>query len=274
MSAIKANDIFKIEDPSLYKFHAARSNHVEEPLDVFVRSRSDWRKWNTWRNDRNEFNRRFIFSLIDNYHECDSWLFGGIFEVIARGERTNSHSYKIKEVEDFQPYVGRLKIGLERPARGRAFYLERHLDKMEISEILHLPYSGEAFPGYEHINHDFSTLQEVFRSEKADWKASLMNVKGVYVISDKSNGKNYVGSAVGEFGLWSRWSSYLGTGHGGNDELLKLIQQMGFDYAVENFRLSLLEYRPMKTDDHLVRERETFWKKVFLSIGEFGYNKN
>lgn len=274
MSSIKANDIFKIEDSSIYKLHAARSNGVDDPLDVFVRSKSEWRQWNTWRNVKNEFNRKFIFSLIDYYHETNSWLFGGIFEVKARGARTNSHSYEIEEVERFLPYVGRLKIGLERPARGRAFLLERHLEKMDILEILHLPYSGEAFPGYENINHDFSTLQEVFRTEKPDWKAALMNVKGVYLITDKSNGKKYVGSAYGEAGLWSRWSCYIGTGHGWNDELTKLITKKKFAYAVENFQLTLLEYRPMKTDDRAIIEREQYWKKVLLSQGEFGYNRN
>ena len=65
------------------------------------------------------------------------------------------------------------------------------------------------------------------------------------------------------------------TGHGGNDELKKLIKKEGFDYAKENFTLSLLEYRSMKVDDQVIKDRESYWKKVFLSsIGNFGYNKN
>jgi len=46
-------------------------------------------------------------------------------------------------------------------------------------------------------------------------------------------------------------------------------------YATENFRLALLEYRPMKTDDQEIIAREVFWKKLLLSRHElFGYNKN
>ncbi|TOM66562.1 hypothetical protein CGH71_23640, partial [Vibrio parahaemolyticus] len=129
-------------------------------------------------------------------------------------------------------------------------------------------------PGYENINHDFSALLPIFKNQKADWKSALSNVKGVYVIFDKSNGKKYVGSAYGEHGIWSRWGCYIGTGHGWNDGLTDLISQNGFDYALKNFKITLLEYRPMKTDDNTIIERESYWKEVLLSRNAFGYNKN
>jgi hypothetical protein len=61
-------------------------------------------------------------------------------------------------------------------------------------------------------------------------------VKGVYLIVDKKNGKMYVGSAYGDLGIWSRWSCYIGTGHGWNDELTKLIKDNGIQYARDNFQ--------------------------------------
>ncbi|MGB4782742.1 GIY-YIG nuclease family protein, partial [Candidatus Methylomirabilis sp.] len=128
--------------------------------------------------------------------------------------------------------------------------------------------------GYENINHDFSTLETIFKSGRPDWKAALENVKGVYLIIDKYNGKKYVGSAYGGSGIWARWECYMGTGHGWNDELTKLIQQEGIDYARKNFRLSLLEYRPARTDDRVIIERENYWKEALLSCGAFGYNRN
>jgi hypothetical protein len=30
----------------------------------------------------------------------------------------------------------------------------------------------------------------------------------------------------------------------------------------------------MKVDDKVIIERESYWKEVFLSRGQFGYNKN
>ena len=274
MRVIKVNDLFRIQDPRLYKLHAARWNGRCQPLDSFVQSREEWFDWNRWRNRKNEFNRNYIFSLIDFYHANNTWLFGGIFEVVDRGTEINSYSYQLKEVQEYSSYIGRLKIHLEKPPRGRAFYLEKHLENMVVSEILQRPYSGEIFPGYEYINHDFSTLRPVFETERPDWKAALQNVKGVYVVTDKSNGKRYVGSAYGDFGLWARWDCYIRTGHGWSDELTKLIEQKGDAYAVRNFRMSLLEYRPMKTDDNAIIEREGFWKEVLLSKGKYGYNRN
>jgi hypothetical protein len=74
--------------------------------------------------------------------------------------------------------------------------------------------------------------------------------------------------------LWQRWGCYIDTGgHGGNDELTELIDKRGIEYARKNFRLSLLEHRPARTDDDVIIERETYWKKALLSR-EFGYNRN
>ena len=100
------------------------------------------------------------------------------------------------------------------------------------------------------------------------------NVKGVYLIADKSNGKKYVGSAYGDTGIWSRWNSYMKTGHGSNKDFSGVIEERGMDYARENFVLSLLEYRPMKTDDRDIVARETYWKNALLTRTEFGYNNN
>ena len=274
MTEIPITKIIQIDEPYKFKFHAARWNGEHQPLDVYVRDKNEWFEWNTWRNNKDEFSREYIFSLIDFYPENDMWLFGGIYKVLKRNNIPNEHSYEIEELTEYSPYVGRLKVKLEKPSRGRAFYLEHHLPKMKVAEILKQPYSGAFFPGYENINHDFNMLVPIFQNQKPDWKAALENVKGVYVIMDKNNGKSYVGSAYGESGIWSRWSCYVGTGHGWNDELTKVIKKEGFDYAKNNFRLSLLEYRPMKVDDKVIIERESYWKEVFLSRGQFGYNKN
>jgi hypothetical protein len=274
MPHIAITDLIKIDDPKKFKFHAARWNGDSQPLDVYVRDENEWFEWNTWRDNKDEFSRQYVFSLIDFYPENDTWLFGGIYEIMKRNNVAKSHSYEIQELTEYSSYIGRLKIKLPKPSRGRAFYLEHHIENMLVSEILKETYSGSLFPGYENINHDFNSLIPIFKNEKLDWKSALKNVKGVYVITDKNNGKKYIGSAYGDSGIWSRWSCYIGTGHGWNDELTKLIKEEGFGYAKDNFRLSLLEYRSMKTDDKIIIERENYWKEVFLSRGEFGYNKN
>ena len=267
---IKLSSLLQITKPEDYKVHLARYNGLDEPLDVFVRAREEWDGWNSYRSEkRDDFNRPYILALIDFYPERDIWLFGGIYEVLSRNS-----SYEIEPVPDYDELVGRLKIRFSRPGRVRARVLESCYKKMFISELLKETYSGEPFPGYEDICHDFDKLEVIFRNEWPDWKAALESVKGVYLIVDKKNGKKYVGSAYGDDGVWGRWSCYIGTGHGWNDELITLIKQRGHDYAKENFRISLLEYRPTKTDDKVIHERESYWKEALLSRGEHGYNKN
>ena len=272
--SIKLIGILPIENLNEYKLHLACWNGVDQPLDVFVRNRKEWEGWNTWRSKKNDFNRKYIFSLIDFYHEADIWLFGGIYKVLSRGSQNYSHSYKVELVEDSQVLIGRLKVALKRPGRVKAVRLENYYQDITVSEILKEVYTGEVFCGYENINHDFPRLEAVYKTNKPDWRAALENVKGVYLIIDKSNGKKYVGSAYGDSGIWSRWACYIGTGHGWNDELTKIISKKGLEYARNNCRFSLLEYRSMKTDDTTIIERESYWKEALLSRGPFGYNKN
>jgi hypothetical protein len=234
--------------------------------------------WSEWRGNKNDFNRPFIFSLIQYYHESNKWLFGGIFKITERfndWEKTEI-GYKLELVDLHKDLIGRLVVDFYRyqGMRGRSFLLESYFDSFSISEILKKPYDGLTFPGYENINIDFLELEQLIKIQKNDWKVLLENVKGVYLIVDKLNGKKYVGSAYGNYGLWSRWTTYITTGHGFNDELVSLIRAKGIQYARDNFRVSLFEYYPMKTDDSFILKRESFWKNAVLSRGSFGYNKN
>lgn len=271
---IPLSTILPIADPQDYKVHLASWNQIIQPLDVFVRNRQEWDEWNSWRSDKDQFNRDYILSLIDFYPQLGLWLFGGIYRVLSRSPLRYQHSYVVERVPEFSDFVGRLKIAFTRSGRARSLRLENFYQQMAVAELLREPYSGERFPGYERINHDFHALETVFRTHRQDWKAALANVKGVYLIADKSNGKKYVGAAYGDTGIWSRWSCYIGTGHGWNDELTRVIEREGLNYARENFRISLLEYRPAKTDDAVIIDRECFWKEALLSRAPHGYNKN
>jgi len=260
--------------PEQYKVHLASYNGNVQPLDEFVSDRKAWDGWNSWRSKKNDFNRPYIFALMDFYPEPDHWLFGGVYKVLERYKVKRQQGYRIERVQDYEAWVGRLKITFKRPSRTKSLRFESCYQHMVASEILAEPYGGECFPGYEDISHDFTALEPIFRKERLDWKTPLENVKGVYLVSDKRNGKKYVGAAYGETGIWSRWKCYLENGHGGNDELVKLIKRKGLNYARQNFVITLLEYRAAKTDDQIIIERETFWKHALMSRTPHGYNKN
>lgn len=269
---ISLQDIIRIDDPSRYKLHlACRNTEGVNPLDEYVADYENWLGWNQWRGSKNDWNKEYVFSLMQFYPRMDTWLFGGIFRVVER----HKNYYGLEEVDEYKMYVGRMILSFHRyqGMRGRAYKLENYLSKFELVEILPAPYSGESFPGYEHISHDFNILESIFRSDRSDWKAALSSVKGVYLISDKHNGKQYIGSAYGSMGVWSRWACYIGTGHGWNDDLTVLITEKTIRYARKNFRFSLLEIMSMSTSDETIIDRESHWKGALLTR-DFGYNRN
>lgn len=268
---IKIQTIMNIQNLTDFKVHFAVQNRDGvNPLDVFVNDPDEWKGWNSWRGDRDDFSRKYIFGLIRYYHQPQKWLFGGIFKVLDR----KSDSYHVELDELHKEFIGRLLINHPGAGtQGRAFYLENYFENFEVSQIFDKPFEGEAFCGYENVAHSFSQMESIIKMNKIDWKTALQNVKGVYLITDKSNGKQYVGAAYGDSGIWSRWSCYIGTGHGWNDELTKLISTNGIGYARDNFQFSILEFRPMRTDDSIIIEREKYWK-IALQTRAFGYNKN
>jgi hypothetical protein len=269
---IPLNDILAVAAPEEYKLHlACQNSDGVHPLDDFVAGPEKWLEWNEWKGRRDDWTRPRVLTFMEFYPRSNAWLFGGAFEVIER----LSDGYKLQPDARLDKYVGRLVASFRRyrGMRGRAFMLESYLGEFTVMELLPHVYSGESFPGFERINHDFGAIEGVFHAERADWKAALQNMKGVYVISDKSNGKHYIGSAYGDAGIWSRWACYVGTGHGWNDELVKLLQSKGPKYARDHFRFAILEVMIKSTPDDVVLAREAHWKRAILSR-EHGYNRN
>lgn len=274
-AAIPLSAIYPIGEPNMYKLHLASWNKIHQPLDVFVRNRADWISWNEWRGSRDDFNRALIYSLIDFYPQPGRWLFGGAYRVIGRRPDSHAHSYDVELLPECLPYIGRLKVHFTRPGRAKSLKLEEYLASLIVSEILAEPYTGEAFAGYDGLNLGFETLESLMNHQRMDWKTALENVKGVYMITDASNGKRYVGSAYGGAGVWSRWSCYIYSGHGFSDELTRLIAAKGVDYARSMFRFTLLEHFPMKIMDDVIIAREGYWKSILLSRNPaYGYNLN
>ena len=272
-SPILLRDIWSIANVRDYKVHFARFNGGEQPLDVWVNDWSKWVAWQEYRPRSNAFSRPYIFSLMNFYPEGGkSWLFGGVFKVVGR----HADRYEVELTDQREPLIGRLKLRSDYANRATRVNFENHYAEgrpLQVAEILREPYSGQAFPGYENIDLSFAELETLVRNDRPDWKAALENGKGVYLITDTSSRtrRQYVGSAYGDEGIWSRWRSYVATGHGGNTELKELV--INLDYCRANFRFSLLQYLPAYTEDAKVIDCETYWKKVLMSR-EYGLNQN
>lgn len=86
------------------------------------------------------------------------------------------------------------------------------------------------FTDYDSVELSFDELQEVIEGHYPDYYKALSSVKGIYMIIDGNTGKQYVGSAYGEEGIWGRWNSYANTFHGDNLELKRLFDEKGGEY--------------------------------------------
>ena len=267
---IMLRDIWHIKNMEDYKVHFARWNSYDQPLEVWARSAEEWQTWQEYRPGRNDFNRLLIFALMQFYHEPDSWLFGGIYQVLARYDKR----YKVKLTKQGESFIGRLKLGSPYRARPTRVNMESHYGSFEVREILREPYSGRTFPGYEEIDVSFQELETLMRNDRPDWKSALENVKGVYLVTDTKTGRFYIGSAYGEQGVWSRWRNYTDTGHGGNVELRKIVKSADLKYCRANFRFALLEHRLSKTPDDIILAREEYWKRILRTRGDRGLNRN
>lgn len=269
---IKLKQIMPIDNPEQYKLHSAKWNGSCEPLDDFILDWNNWVGWNKSWHSRNDFSRDYVISFIHFYPQPGTFLFGGIFKVLAvhKGE-----GYDVELCEKYKDFIGRLKVRNINTSRGRAFNFEKHYENIEVVELLDKSYSTQAFPGYERIDFPFEQIKKIIENNVSGWKTALENVKGVYMLTDSKTGKRYIGSAYGDSGVWSRWSQYCENGHGGNKQLRELVDREGFEYVEKNFKFTLLEMHPMFKPDDYIFQRESYWKKVMMTREkETGYNSN
>ena len=263
---IYLKDIWHIDRPQELKARFAKWNQQHQPLEVLVRSDEEWHEWQEYWPGRNDFNRPMIFSMARFYHEPDTWLFGGVYCVVGRRQ----DRYEVELSDEGASFIRRLKLRSGYGSRLVRVDFENHYDALEVKEILPEPYAGRVFPGFEDIDLSFDELETLVKRARPDWRAALQSVKGIYLITDVETKRRYVGSAYGEGGVWSRWCQYVETGHGGNVELRKLVDEPTLSYSRKNFRFALLENRSVRTPDDVVIARESFWKRILFS----DFNRN
>ena len=114
MTTITLDSLMKLTaaEQGNYKLHLACWNGEEQPLNVYLRGWDHWASWNAWRGNKNDFNRDYIFSLIQFYHEPNKWLFGGIFKIVNRHDdwTVTQIGYELELLDLHKEYIGRLII--------------------------------------------------------------------------------------------------------------------------------------------------------------------
>jgi hypothetical protein len=115
------------------------------------------------------------------------------------------------------------------------------------------------FPGFTAFYWPIRELPSV----PASWRVALSAVSGVYVMASQASGKQYVGSAYGSGGFWSRWEDYYRTGHGGNEKM-KLADESAY-------QVSILEIASSSLSMEEIINMEERWKDKILTR-KFGLN--
>lgn len=124
----------------------------------------------------------------------------------------------------------------------------------------------EPFPGFDHLVIDHDQLRAVVSDPRyAAWRTALASVIGIYLITDTSTGRHYVGKADGNETLLQRWTVYATNGHGGNAGL------KGLDSA--KFRYSVLRVLDPSTAEADINAVEKHYKDA-LDSRKHGLNEN
>ena len=136
------------------------------------------------------------------------------------------YHYELDKVDGFEELEDRVIVDW---GRGTRSWAQRIRNSKPVVEYLR---SGAAasdrvpiFRDYLDFSLTHADLVRVFDDPEShpEWRARLEAVSGVYLILDPLEGRQYVGSASGEAGIWGRWSAYSRNGHGGNKRLRDLI---------------------------------------------------
>ncbi len=258
------------------KFNINDANPDIKAWDLLLEESSNWIKMNAWKKhhaSNNLGDAEYLVSFAQYYpYGPNYYIFGGVYKVEKIiPEVFDAVGYNLTLTDLYKDYRKRLIIKLEKPI-GRDIYT-RYYSKVqeqlnpEVYEIAPSTKIGD-FPGYNNVLLSHKDLQVIIKNEAPEWKQALSKVKGVYVITDKSSGDLYVGSASGNNeGLWQRWACYADINNltGGN-KAFENMKKNGSEHIIDNFTYSILEIFDMKTDRQYILHRESFWKKVFDSI--------
>lgn len=276
MQGLLLKDLLRFSEEELnrVKIKFNQHNGFDNPMDLYKNNpeivNTQWLFWNT-KQRYFDVGQIAICLLKLSY---DLWLLTTIKLVTKDLGVSGGISFEGEEIERFQALFGRVIVQYHKTSQSQGRWFASLQDELVVNQILPDCFDGDDFPGYDKVRLSFRQLEAIITLGKKDWVAALGNQKAVYLITDKHNGKLYVGSATSNTGmLLQRWSNYVNNGHGGNKELVALVEREEFDYVRENFQYSILENYNAKVDDHIILERESWWKET-LQSRVWGYNSN
>lgn len=262
---ILLNDILNISELSNVKIRFNKDNNANfNPIRLFKENKDALLNGHFHNYNKKSYKEGDItigFARISK----DKWLLFDISIITKDLNIYNAVGYEYQTLESYRKYFGRLIIEYHNKSQNLIRNANTLIDDLTVHQILEDTFDNDLFPGYENVNISWKDLNRVIK--KSNWKTALQNQKGIYLITDKLNGKQYVGAAYGVEMLLGRWQNYIHNGHGGNKDLKTLT----FDYIKDNFNYSILEIYKSTVDDNIIFKREQWWINT-LQTRKFGYN--
>jgi len=243
-------------------------NLTVDPKDLFKNDRKELLNWLFWNYGKKKEFKVGQTAIGFVRIEKDKWLLFDISKINNDLNIFNGVGYEYEQIKEFEKYFGRVVIEYKNKVQTLCRKADSVIRDCKVFQILEDIFDDDdIFPGYENVSKSWKELQNILNKEA--WKTALENQKGIYLITDKSNGKMYVGSATGDNMIYGRWSTYIKNGHGGNAEL----RTLDFSHIKDNFYYSILDIYKSTTLDEIILKRESWWKETLQSRA-FGYNKN
>jgi hypothetical protein len=175
-------------------------------------------------------------------------------------DRARILEFDLKLTDWRADWIGKLVIRW--PGLERSWYRWADRNSFEIESIAPENLFARAMPSWDQLCLNWNQLAVL----PASWRAQLRNWRGIYLIIDQSDGRQYVGSACGSENMLQRWLEYSRTGHGGN----VLLKQRN----PADFRFSILQMTAHDLPETVVVQLEQSWKNRLRTRSPNGLNEN
>ncbi|MFH1497353.1 MAG: hypothetical protein ABII82_05950, partial [Verrucomicrobiota bacterium] len=129
----------------------------------------------------------------------------GTIDPLSGGDEAGRYLYDLQLAPEMDEYRARLII--EWGAGKRSWVQRAHKQPKPIIELRRSA-GDPPFPGFL----DFCDRLSALATLPQLWRQMLSSVRGVYLLVCPTTGKQYVGSAGGDAGFWSRWEDYAASG--------------------------------------------------------------
>lgn len=223
--------------------------------------------------------RYWVILVADGQRRSRLWgTFENHGEVVA--ERTETYRcFDLRPTSFLTSLNDRLVVEWDNPRSWHRNAASASVARMPVLEIADR--DKVHFPGFDGVLLTYRQLRDMVEEPRyAAWRAALSEVQGIYLITDSTNGKQYIGKADGAERVLGRWTTYARDGHGGNIALRELAHHSAAGEApktktdhAQHFVFSLLRVFGPSTPSSEVNSAESHYKAALMTR-EFGLNRN